>query len=88
MPTLWVYTENDRFFRPDLAARLVAAFREGGGRATFVAAPAYGADGHGLFSLGGQPVWEPIVDAFLAAHGLSTAETVPVRADPRRAVPP
>lgn len=88
VPTLWVYAENDRFFRPPLAARLVAAFREGGGRATFVAAPAYGADGHGLFSLGGQPVWEPIVDAFLAAHGLSNAETVPVRADPRRAVPP
>ncbi|TXM69776.1 prolyl oligopeptidase family serine peptidase [Methylobacterium sp. WL120] len=79
VPMLWVYAEYDRFFRPDLAARLVAAFREGGGTARFVAAPAYGSDGHGLFSQGGQPIWEPIVDAFLAAHGLPTAEDAPAR---------
>ena len=73
----WVYAENDRFFGPDLAARMVAGFRKGGGNVTFVATQAYGSDGHDLFSQGGQPIWEPIVDAFLKARGFSTAHRVP-----------
>src|SRR5262249_43525917 len=46
---LWIYAENDHFFGPTLAAKFRDAFVGGGGRVTFVKAPPFGADGHGLF---------------------------------------
>ncbi len=49
IPMLWVYSENDRFFGPALALQLKDAFTEGGGNVEFIAAPAFGRDGHYLF---------------------------------------
>jgi dienelactone hydrolase len=74
IPMLWVYAENDHFFGPQVAKRAVEAFTGSGGQVTFVAAPAFGQDGHHLFSAAGIPLWTPIVDRFLAAQGLVLRE--------------
>ncbi len=73
IPTLWIYAQNDKFFRPDLAHRMHAAFTAAGGRAQFVDAPAFGSDGHSLFS-GAIPVWTPMVDGFLHEQNLGSRD--------------
>jgi dienelactone hydrolase len=71
IPMLWVYAENDHFFRPELAEQFKGAFVAGGGNVDFIAAPAFGDDGHRLFSPAGIPIWSGYVDAFLQQHGLT-----------------
>jgi dienelactone hydrolase len=71
VPMLWVYATNDLYFGPDLARRLYAGFRAGGGNAKFVTAPSYGDDGHYLYSVAGRPQCTPYVDAFLRERGLT-----------------
>lgn len=75
VPALFVYTENDRFFGPALARELYAAYTSAGGKAQFIMAPAFGEDGHNLFSRKGIPQWTPYVDAFLATYGLKQRAT-------------
>ena len=70
VPMLWVYATNDLYFGPDLARRFYDGFRAGGGNATFVAAPAYGDDGHYLYSVAARRQWTPYIDAFLRERGL------------------
>jgi dienelactone hydrolase len=70
IPMLWVYSENDHFFGPAIAVEFHRAFTSAGGVARFVRAPAFRRDGHGLFSLGGTPLWTPMVDDFLASQNL------------------
>jgi dienelactone hydrolase len=70
IPMLWVYSDNDHFFGPQIAAQSFHAFAAAGGKATFIAAAAFRRDGHGLFSLGGIPIWAPMVDGFLASQNL------------------
>jgi dienelactone hydrolase len=74
VPMLWVYAENDKFFGPELARRMYAAFTTAGGRARLIEAPAFGRDGHGLFSATGVPIWTPMVDLFLREHDLGSRE--------------
>ena len=65
IPTLWIYTANDSFFDPALAARMAEAWRGAGAPADVQALPAFGRDGHGLFSAaGGSEIWGPLVQAF------------------------
>lgn len=76
VPMLWIYSENDKFFWPELAQKFDAAFRSGGGQDQFVLAPPDGEDGHHLFSH--IAAWSPTVDAFLAAQKLAPlAELLP-----------
>ncbi|MEL0020129.1 MAG: CocE/NonD family hydrolase [Rickettsiales bacterium] len=77
IPMLWVYAENDGYFRPDLARRFHAEFTEGGGRAQLVLTGPFGADGHTLFSGAGIPVWRPLVDDFLRQTGLPNWDAPP-----------
>jgi dienelactone hydrolase len=70
-PMLWVYAANDHFFGPQIAESFYEAFTGTGGRATFIRAAAYRKDGHGLFSLGGIPLWTPMVDDFLKTQNLT-----------------
>lgn len=74
VPMLWVYSENDLYFGPDLARRFHGAFQKAGGRAHYIAAPAFGTDGHSLFSPPGRSVWLPMVEDFLRAQKLGLAE--------------
>jgi len=69
-PMLWIYAVNDTFFGPDIAQAMYARFTAAGGRATFVQAPAFGRDGHGLFfGRGGSRIWGPYVERYLQAQG-------------------
>jgi dienelactone hydrolase len=77
VPMLWVYAANDHFFAPALAQQFKAAFTSGGGSVDFVAAPAFGEDGHQLFSPAGIPDWTPDVEAFLQRQNL-TMRTAPL----------
>ena len=88
IPTLWVYAANDHFFGPDLAKELDAAFTGAGGNVTFVAASAFGNDGHGLFSPAGTAVWTPYVDAFLQKQNLTLREAPLPLPVPDLAAPP
>ena len=75
VPMLWVYAANDHFFGPALAQQLKAAFTGAGGSVDFVGAPAFGDDGHGLFSPAGIPVWTPYVETFLQQQNLTITTT-------------
>jgi dienelactone hydrolase len=75
IPMLWIYTDNDQFFSPEIAQRLHQAFTAGGGVAAFVKHPAFGRDGHALFSAG-IALWTPHVDAFLQHRQLALRETL------------
>lgn len=76
IPTLWIYTENDKYFSPALARRMHAAFTGAGGRTKFVNAAAFGEDGHTLFSRG-IPIWTAMVDEFLRAQDLGRRDLLP-----------
>lgn len=73
IPMLWIYAKNDKFFRPELAHQMHAAFTAAGGRAQLIDAPAFGDDGHTMFSRG-IPLWTPMVDRFLREQNLGTRE--------------
>jgi len=85
IPMLWVYAGNDKFFGPELARRMHAAFTAAGGRAQFIDAPAYGRDGHMLFSATGVSIWTPMVDAFLREMNLGTRDLIAAPATPAAA---
>jgi dienelactone hydrolase len=69
-PTLWIYTENDKYFNPKHSQAWHQAFVKSGGRAEFNLLPAFAADGHTLFTAG-APLWEPIVARFLDENGFT-----------------
>jgi len=64
IPTLWLYSANDHYFRPDLAQAMYKAYTDNGGQAEFIALPAFKDDGHMSFS-GNRSAWAPYVDQFL-----------------------
>jgi dienelactone hydrolase len=74
VPMVWVYTANDHYFAPPLAAKLHSAFTATGGSVQFIQAPAFGKDGHSLFSLNGIARWTPYVDGFLVTQKLVQRE--------------
>lgn len=67
VPTLWIYTENDSFFDPDLSKKMFDAYAAGSkGSAKYVLLPAFGKDGHQLFdSNSGVKRWDSVVLPFL-----------------------
>ena len=69
-PAAWIYTANDSFASLPLARRMHAAYVSGGGVAELIELPAWGGDGHFLFSRAGIPDWRPIVDRLLSGAGL------------------
>ncbi len=68
IPTIWFYSENDRFWGPELPKKWFDAFIKGGGKGKFVPLPPHGRDGHGIFSA--KPdTWKPAFEAFLREVG-------------------
>src|SRR6185436_2414607 len=68
VPSLWLYAENDSYFRPELSKRLVDAYRLAGGRAEYHLLPPVGKDGHNLIhEREGVPLWAPLMERFLKA---------------------
>ncbi len=63
VPTLWIYSENDVFFRPELARAMFEDFMRNGGTGRLVIAPPLG---HSLLSLReGRNLWASYGDEFL-----------------------
>lgn len=69
VPTLWLYSENDRFWGPELPRIWFSAFVEAGGQGQFVQTPAYGTDGHRAF-VADPDGWRPAFETFLRRVGL------------------
>jgi dienelactone hydrolase len=66
-PSLWLYPANDLFFSPELSRKMFDAYVGAGGRAQYVALPAFGKDGHRVFGAAdGRALWQPPVETFLA----------------------
>jgi dienelactone hydrolase len=81
VPSLWIYSQNDHFFGPDLARRMFAAFRSSGAPGELIIAPPYQRDGHNLIF--GQPIWRDAVYDFLKRNHLPFA--APTLAPPPQA---
>lgn len=80
MPSLWLYTENDRYFGPTYPKEWFAAFRAAGGTGEFTQFPPQGEDGHATFYRAPQ-VWQPRVAEFLDRNGFpAPAATAPAPA--------
>jgi dienelactone hydrolase len=66
LPSLWLYTANDKYFAPALSHRMFDAFVGAGGTAEYVALPPFGDDGHTVFAASaGRALWQPPADGFL-----------------------
>ncbi len=69
VPTLWLYAKNDSLFGPKYVAQMHEAFTSAGGEAELPVIGKSGNDGHYMFSESVE-VWAPLVEDFLAKHGL------------------
>lgn len=65
VPTIWLYSENDHYFRPALAQAMFRAYKGKGGNARFITLPPFAEDGHRSF-VGNRSAWEPYVVDFLS----------------------
>lgn len=64
IPTLWFYSENDRFWGKELPRTWYQAFVDRGGVGRFVQLPSYKQDGHPIFT-GNPAAWRPHFEEFL-----------------------
>jgi len=75
IPTLWLYSENDRYWGKDRPRTWFAAFTAKGAPAEFVQLPALppelGDDGHATFTRH-PSAWRPPFEAFLRQQGFLT----------------
>src|SRR6185436_6343541 len=68
LPTLWLYSENDRFWGKQLPHDWYKAYGAKRSHAEFVQLPAHGIDGHASFSLNPE-AWRPAVERFMSDLG-------------------
>ena len=68
VPTLWLYSENDRYWGADLPRKWFNGFVDAGGKARFVQLPPYKDNGHGIFT-GNPGSWKPAFEEFLRHIG-------------------
>ena len=83
VPVLFHYAENDQFFNAQTSRLWYERFTAGGGRAEYVLQPAFGKDGHYIFSEdSGVRYWLPAVERFLARNGVPFEAMVPPEKKP------
>jgi dienelactone hydrolase len=68
VPTLWMYSANDRLWGTSAPRGWLDAYRAAGGAATFVALPADKNNGHFIFTRN-PPAWHPAFEQFAALLG-------------------
>jgi dienelactone hydrolase len=69
VPMLWVYSENDKLFNPDLVQKLHAAYVKNGGKAELEFVKPFRNDGHDIFRKSGSHVlWGPPLEKFLKSY--------------------
>ena len=78
IPSLWIYSENDHFFGPDLARKMFAAYTENDAPATFFEAPPWANEGHSFIWAPDGIGWWPQVATFLKTLRLPTNIVVPL----------
>jgi dienelactone hydrolase len=72
VPMLWIYTENDTYFGPELTKRMYDAFVAAGGNVEYRMLPAFGSDGHFMIdSPAAVPIWSPFVSQFADSDDLA-----------------
>jgi dienelactone hydrolase len=70
-PVLLHYAENDLYFNAQTSRLWFERFASHGARAEYVLQPAFGRDGHYIFSESlGVRYWLPAVERFLSKHGV------------------
>lgn len=68
--TLWLYSENDTYFPPELSQRMADAFEAAGGRVEYHLLGPVRGDGHALIATAGaEATWKPVLAAFLDKVG-------------------
>ena len=78
VPVLFHYAENDHFFNPQTSRLWYDRFTAGGAHAEYVLQPAFGKDGHYIFSDdSGVRYWLPAVERFMARNGIPFEPMVP-----------
>ena len=71
VPVLLHYAENDQYFNAATSKLWYQRFAAGGAPAEYVLQPAFGRDGHYIFSETlGVRYWLPAVEQFLGKHGI------------------
>jgi len=68
VPTLWLYSENDRYWGSTLPKEWFNTFIKAGGKAEFVQLPPYKEDGHMIF-IGDRNAWKSAFEDFLRKVG-------------------
>lgn len=70
VPTLWLYSENNRYFGAKLPRQWFDGFVAAGGKGRFVLLPPYKDNGHLIFE-GNPDAWKPAVEQFLNEIGFA-----------------
>jgi dienelactone hydrolase len=68
VPTLWMYSLNDRFWGIEYPKQWFQAFIDAGGTGTFVTLPADKNNGHYIFTRN-PPAWRPAFESFIHQLG-------------------
>jgi len=68
VPTLWLYSVNDKFWGEQLPKDWFAAFQKAGGKGQFISLPAYKEDGHSIFR-GDLNAWKNDFEKFIKEIG-------------------
>jgi dienelactone hydrolase len=68
VPTLWLYSVNDKFWGEQLPKDWFAAFQKAGGKGQFISLPAYKEDGHSIFR-GDLNAWKNNFEKFIKEIG-------------------
>ena len=68
IPTLWLYSVNDKFWGEQLPKDWFAAFQKAGGKGQFISLPAYKEDGHSIFR-GNPNAWKNDFEKFIKEIG-------------------
>ncbi|WP_284602258.1 CocE/NonD family hydrolase [Dickeya dadantii] len=76
IPTLWLYTQNDHLFPPDMAREMLNAYQRGGGNAEFILMPAFEENGHTFIESAPESFWWQQVAGFLEQQHLPFKEIV------------
>ncbi|HEX6415570.1 MAG TPA: CocE/NonD family hydrolase [Burkholderiales bacterium] len=78
VPALLYYTRNDLFFGPAATRTWFERLKAGGAPAEYVLQPAFGANGHFVFThRAGIEHWLPVVERFLERHGIAFPPPAP-----------
>ena len=68
VPTLWLYSVNDKFWGEQLPKDWFATFQKAGGKGQFISLPAYKEDGHSIFR-GDLNAWKNDFEKFIKEIG-------------------